>query len=133
MLLLDDLGTVAPEKARSSSRRSPACAMDTMVFVTDVPMLAPIMMGIAYFTETWPAQDRRQNADHQTCNGIVHNSKQVTRTFASQHKEGAAHHVQSHQEEVDRGKHADDFESRVEDELPLALGLRGISHGGKSC
>ena len=29
--------------------------MDTMVFVTDVPMLAPMMMGIAYFTLTWPA------------------------------------------------------------------------------
>mmetsp|Transcript_35775 Transcript_35775/g.57460 ORF Transcript_35775/g.57460 Transcript_35775/m.57460 type:complete len:208 (-) Transcript_35775:148-771(-) len=42
--------TVAPEKARSSSMRSPACAMLTIVFVTEVPMFAPMMIGIACLT-----------------------------------------------------------------------------------
>lgn len=35
--------TVAPGKARCNSRRSPECAIETMAFVTEVPMLAPMM------------------------------------------------------------------------------------------
>ena len=39
--------TVAPAKARRNWFLSADCAMDTMVLVTDVPMLAPITMGMA--------------------------------------------------------------------------------------
>ena len=39
--------TTAPAKARRNSFRSAACARETMVLVTDVPMLAPITIGIA--------------------------------------------------------------------------------------
>ena len=39
--------TVAPAKARRNSLRSAACASETMVLVTDVPMLAPITIGMA--------------------------------------------------------------------------------------
>ena len=39
--------TTAPAKARRNSFRSAACARETMVLVTEVPMLAPITIGIA--------------------------------------------------------------------------------------
>ena len=39
--------TVAPENARLNSLLSEAWANDTRVLVTDVPMLAPIMIGMA--------------------------------------------------------------------------------------
>mmetsp|Transcript_35062 Transcript_35062/g.88376 ORF Transcript_35062/g.88376 Transcript_35062/m.88376 type:complete len:229 (+) Transcript_35062:967-1653(+) len=47
--------TVAPAKARRYSSLSPACAKLTIVFVTEVPMLAPMIMGIAFFTSMRPA------------------------------------------------------------------------------
>ena len=42
--------TVAPAKARSSSSPSPRCPIETMVFVTEVPMLAPMMTKMASLT-----------------------------------------------------------------------------------
>ena len=39
--------TVAPAKARRKSSLSAICPIDTIVLVTDVPMFAPITMGIA--------------------------------------------------------------------------------------
>mmetsp|Transcript_63385 Transcript_63385/g.117894 ORF Transcript_63385/g.117894 Transcript_63385/m.117894 type:complete len:226 (-) Transcript_63385:18-695(-) len=42
--------TVAPANARRYSSLSPIWNIDTIVFVTDVPMFAPIIMGIAFFT-----------------------------------------------------------------------------------
>ena len=39
--------TVAPAKARRNSSRSPDWARDTTVLVTDVPMFAPMMIGMA--------------------------------------------------------------------------------------
>ena len=39
--------TVAPAKARRNSLRWPAWPTDTIVFVTDVPMLAPMMIKMA--------------------------------------------------------------------------------------
>mmetsp|Transcript_16940 Transcript_16940/g.53398 ORF Transcript_16940/g.53398 Transcript_16940/m.53398 type:complete len:208 (-) Transcript_16940:15-638(-) len=47
--------TVAPAKARRYSSLLPKCARLTMVFVTDVPMLAPMIMGIALSTFIRPA------------------------------------------------------------------------------
>ena len=38
--------TVAPAKALLNSSLLVICPIDTIVFVTDVPMLAPITMGI---------------------------------------------------------------------------------------
>ena len=46
-------------------------------------------------------QHGRNNAHHQTCHRVVHNREEVSCTFASKHKERAAHHVQSHQEHID--------------------------------
>ena len=42
--------TVAPPKARRNWFLSPAMVMATMVLVTDVPMFAPITMGMAVRT-----------------------------------------------------------------------------------
>ena len=42
--------TVAPPKALRNSFLSPDWAMDTMVFVTDVPILEPMMIGMAGLT-----------------------------------------------------------------------------------
>ena len=42
--------TVAAAKARRNSSRCDACMSETMVLVTEVPMLAPMMMGIACLT-----------------------------------------------------------------------------------
>lgn len=39
--------TVAAANARLNSLRSPIWVSETMVLVTDVPMLAPMMIGIA--------------------------------------------------------------------------------------
>ena len=39
--------TVAAAKALRNSLRSPICVSETIVFVTDVPMLAPSTIGIA--------------------------------------------------------------------------------------
>ena len=44
--------TTAQAKARLNWARSPICVMDTIVFVTEVPMLAPITIGIAVLQET---------------------------------------------------------------------------------
>ena len=44
--------TVAPAKARLKSFLSVICPSDTIVFVTDVPMLAPITIGMASLTES---------------------------------------------------------------------------------
>ena len=49
-MMMDDvcvLRTVAAEKARSNSFLSPAMVRETIVFVTDVPMLDPKMIGTA--------------------------------------------------------------------------------------
>ena len=42
--------TVAPAKARLKSFLLVICPIDTIVLVTDVPMLAPITIGMASFT-----------------------------------------------------------------------------------
>mmetsp|Transcript_30128 Transcript_30128/g.66322 ORF Transcript_30128/g.66322 Transcript_30128/m.66322 type:complete len:204 (+) Transcript_30128:554-1165(+) len=42
--------TVAPAKARRYSSLLPIWNMETIVFVTDVPIFAPIIMGMAFFT-----------------------------------------------------------------------------------
>jgi hypothetical protein len=39
--------TVAAEKALRNSSRLPICVSDTIVFVTDVPMFDPMMIGTA--------------------------------------------------------------------------------------
>ena len=39
--------TVAPANALRNWLRSVACAMDTIVLVTEVPMFAPMTIGIA--------------------------------------------------------------------------------------
>ena len=41
---------VAPANARRKSSADVICPMETMVFVTDVPMFAPIIIGIAWLT-----------------------------------------------------------------------------------
>lgn len=43
--------TVAPAKARLNSFLLPICPIDTIVFVTEVPMLAPMMIGMASPTD----------------------------------------------------------------------------------
>ena len=40
--------TTAAEKARSNCSMSPICVKATMVLVTEVPIFAPITIGIAY-------------------------------------------------------------------------------------
>lgn len=44
--------TVAPAKALRNSSRLPTWPIDTMVLVTEVPMLAPMMMKMAALTGT---------------------------------------------------------------------------------
>ena len=41
---------VAAAKALLNASFSPACVMETMVLVTDVPMLEPKIIGMAFFT-----------------------------------------------------------------------------------
>mmetsp|Transcript_68764 Transcript_68764/g.143607 ORF Transcript_68764/g.143607 Transcript_68764/m.143607 type:complete len:208 (-) Transcript_68764:230-853(-) len=55
--------TVAPAKALSNSNRSPAWPIDTMVLVTVVPMLAPMMMGTAGRTWSPPAETKATTMD----------------------------------------------------------------------
>lgn len=45
---------------RSNSRLSAACIMATMVLVTEVPMLEPMMMGTADFTSSTEGKRGKQ-------------------------------------------------------------------------
>lgn len=42
--------TVAPANALRNSFLFPICVIETIVFVTEVPTLAPMMIGIAWLT-----------------------------------------------------------------------------------
>lgn len=69
--------TVAPANALLNCRRFPDCAMDTNVFVTLVPMLAPMMIGMAGLTSMTERQVliKRLNSINKhslTENGQIH-------------------------------------------------------------
>ena len=60
--------TVAPAKALLNSSLLVICPIDTIVFVTDVPMLAPITMGIdvcTVSTETIETEIKQQGPSSQ--------------------------------------------------------------------
>ena len=71
---------VAPPKARRNSLRLPDCARDTMVLVTEVPMLAPMMMKMDGGTGKTVIQERQERRDrrkielkvkHEICSVMV--------------------------------------------------------------
>lgn len=55
--------TVAPEKDLRNTERSADWVKDTMVFVTDVPMLAPMMIGMDWRTDSTKITKKQFNRD----------------------------------------------------------------------
>lgn len=73
--------TVAPAKARRNSFLLDECANETIVLVTDVPMFAPMTIGMAVFT------DRTESERNCDADDVTSSERQIksTLTIGSDH------------------------------------------------